>query len=253
MCRYLNADILVDNRHTLGPNLFAYCCNNPINMADDTGNLPFLAITAAVGAVLGAVVGGVVAAKNGGNVLAGIGIGAAAGALIGSGVGAAAGAALAGSLTATAGAVAAGGKALVAAMGSGGLGAGSAYVAKNLAQAVNTSTPTAQAAASQMHQVREKGKAGEAAANIVKNTIRIPSLSGTAAYRIPDGLDYATKTLTEVKNYSGKLSYTNQLRDFAAWSQQNGFTMYIKTNTRSFTGPLQEAIDSGLIHIIDLG
>lgn len=50
-------------------------------MSDATGNLPFFVVTAAIGAV----VGGVVVAKNGGNVWAGIGIGA----LIGTGVGAA--------------------------------------------------------------------------------------------------------------------------------------------------------------------
>ncbi|MCH5315799.1 MAG: hypothetical protein J1E81_07785 [Eubacterium sp.] len=53
------------------------------------------------------------AASNGGNVWAGIGIGAAAGALIGTGVGMATGAALAGSITATTEAVMASGSALV--------------------------------------------------------------------------------------------------------------------------------------------
>ena len=117
--------------------MFAYCLNNPANMADTTGNLPFFVITAAVGAVVGAVVGGVVAASNGGNVWAGIGIGAAAGALIGTGVGMATGAALASSITATTEAVMAGGSALVAAVGSGGLGAGAMYVAENVSRALN--------------------------------------------------------------------------------------------------------------------
>lgn len=106
-------------------------------MTDETGDLPFFAITAAIGAVVGAVVGGVVAAKNGKNVWAGIGIGAAAGALIGTGAGMAAGAALAGSITATTGAVMAGGSALVTTVATGGIGAGVTYIANNLQHAGN--------------------------------------------------------------------------------------------------------------------
>ena len=251
--RFVNADSLVDIRSSLGSNLYAYCLNNPSSMADDTGTLPFFAVTATIGAIVGAVVGGVAAAKAGGNVLAGIGIGAAAGALIGTGAGMAAGAALAGSITASTGAVVAGGSALAATMGTGGLGAGVAYVANNLSQAANHASPTVQATASKMQEVYEKGRAGEAAANIIKNTTRIPSLSGTATYRIPDGLDFTNKVLTEVKNYSGTLSYTRQLRDFVDWSQANGFTMQLITNATSFSGPLQKVIDSGLIQVIPLG
>lgn len=106
--RFINADSVLSQGTILGNNLFAYCLNNPVNLADETGNLPFFAITAAIGAVVGAVVGGVVAAKNGGNIWAGIGIGAATGALIGAGAGMATGAVLAGSITATTGAVVSG-------------------------------------------------------------------------------------------------------------------------------------------------
>ena len=106
-------------------------------MTDTTGNLPFFAITAAIGAVVGAVVGGVVAAKNGGNVWAGIGIGAAAGALIGTGAGMAAGAALAGSITATTAQVAFGASTLATTVATGGIGAGVTYIANNLQQAGN--------------------------------------------------------------------------------------------------------------------
>ena len=122
--RWINVDSLLNQESILGNNIFVYCLNDPIDMADETGNLPFLAVTAAIGAVVGAVVGGVVAAKSGGNVWAGIGIGAAAGALIGTGAGASAGAALAGSITATTAAVMAGGGALVGTVATGGLGAG---------------------------------------------------------------------------------------------------------------------------------
>ena len=232
--------------------MFAYCNNNPANLTDTTGNLPFLAITAAIGAVVGAVAGGVVAAKKGDNVWAGIGIGAAAGALVGAGAGMVTGAALAGSATATAGAVTAGGSTLVATVGTGGLGAGATYIANNLSESASNLVPTVQAAASKMQQVAEKGKAGELASGIVKNTSHIPSLTGTAAYRIPDGLDTGARILSEIKNYSGTLSYTSQLKDFVMWSQANGYQMYLYTNAK-LTGPLQQVVDSGLIQLFPLG
>ena len=224
--RFINADSMVNVRSALSSNLFAYCLNNPSSMSDDTGNLPFFAITAAIGAAVGAVFGGVVAARSGSNIIAGIGLGAAAGALIGTGAGIAAGVALAGSITASTGAVMASGSALAAAIGSGGLRAG----VSNLSQASNGAATAAQVSESHMQQVYRQGQAGEQAANIVKKTMRIPSLSGTAAYRIPDGLDVVNKILTEVKNYSGTLSYTRQLRDFVAWSQTNGYTMHLVTS-----------------------
>ena len=46
--------------------MFAYCFNNPVNMVDTTGELPFFLVTAAIGAVAGAIICGVIAAKNGG-------------------------------------------------------------------------------------------------------------------------------------------------------------------------------------------
>ena len=224
--RFINADSMVNVRSALSSILFAYCLNNPSSMSDDTGNLPFFAITAAIGAAVGAVFGGVVAARSDSNIIAGIGLGAAAGALIGTGAGIAAGVALAGSITASTGAVMAGGSALSAAIGSGGLRAG----VSNLSQASNGAATAAQVSESHMQQVYRQGQAGEQAANIVKNAVHIPSLSGTAAYRIPDGLDVVNEVLAEVKNYSGTLSYTRQLRDFVAWSQANGYTMHLVTS-----------------------
>ena len=32
-------------------NLFAYCWNNPVNMSDESGNIPFFVVRALVGAV----------------------------------------------------------------------------------------------------------------------------------------------------------------------------------------------------------
>jgi uncharacterized protein RhaS with RHS repeats len=87
---------------------------------------------------------------------------------------------------------------------------------------------------------RTLGAAGEAASGLVKNTLHIPSATGTAAYRIPDGL--TATTLSEVKNVA-KLSLTNQLRDFAAFARETGrsFELYIRPNTE-LSGPLQQFI-----------
>ena len=133
--RWINADSVIDQSSALGYNLFAYCRNNPVNMADTTGELPFFLVTAAIGAVVGAVVGGVVAAKNGGNVWAGIGIGAAAGGLIGAGAGAAAGVLLAGSAAASTTSVVIGAKAVASVVGSSGFSAGVKMLADNASQA----------------------------------------------------------------------------------------------------------------------
>lgn len=130
--RFINADSILSQDSVLGYNMFAYCLNNPVTMADTTGELPFFLVTAAIGAVAGAIIGGVVAAKNGGNVWAGIGIGAAAGGLAGAGLGAAAGAMLAGSATASTAAVMMGAATLNATVATGGLGAGVAYIANNI-------------------------------------------------------------------------------------------------------------------------
>ena len=105
-----------------------------------------------------------VAAQNGRNVWAGVGIGAVAGALIGTGMGMAAGVALAGSITASTEAT---------------------YVSGKISKATNQISP----AVMKMREVAAKGRAGEVAANIKKNTQHIDSLTGKANYRIPDGLD----------------------------------------------------------------
>ena len=79
----------------------------------------------------------------------------------------------------------------------------------------------------------------------VGSKTKIPSLSGTAKYRIPDGL--SSTTLTEVKNVS-ILSYTRQLRDFNLHSQKYGlrFELFTRPNTR-LSGPLMDQISNGNI------
>lgn len=96
------------------------------------------------------------------------------------------------------------------------------------------------------------GKIGEIASGLEKNTERIPSVSNTAKYRIPDGLNHASKTISEVKNV-GYQSLTNQLRDSLSYAQSRGyrFDLYIRPDTK-LSGPLQQVINSGQIIIKNL-
>ena len=98
-----------------------------------------------------------------------------------------------------------------------------------------------------METIRAAGRIGESASGFVKNATRIPSDTGTASFRIPDGLDAAAKVLSEVKNVSYQ-SFTNQLRDFATFAQNNGyrFDLYVRETTR-LSNPLQQAVDAGKI------
>jgi len=102
-----------------------------------------------------------------------------------------------------------------------------------------------------MADVRAAGKLGEALAGIAKNTQRIPSASGAAAYRIPDILDAGTKTIGEVKNLNGTLSFTSQIKDDLAYAQQNGYQMVLKVSqSTQFSQPLQQVINSGAITVV---
>jgi len=145
-----------------------------------------------------------------------------------------------------------GGGTLVSTVGTGGIGAGATYIANNLTQAANNLAPVAQTTVSKMQNVAAKGKLGEALSGLTKNTTPIRSFTGTASYRIPDGLDAGMRILSEVKNYSGTLSYTNQLKDFVMWAQANGYQMHLYTNAK-LTGPLQQIVDSGIIQLFPLG
>jgi hypothetical protein len=103
-----------------------------------------------------------------------------------------------------------------------------------------------------MEGVREAGRVGEGAAGIIKSTERIPSASGSAAYRIPDEL--GDGVLGEVKNVA-ELGYTNQLRDFAADARASDggleFRLYLRESTK-LVGPLADDVANGLIRRIDI-
>ncbi|MGP0059300.1 MAG: putative toxin, partial [Beijerinckiaceae bacterium] len=101
---------------------------------------------------------------------------------------------------------------------------------------------------------QQLGQAGEEAAGIIANTQRIPSLTGTAAYRIPDVLNESSQIIGEVKNV-GYLSYTSQLRDFILFAQQNGFQFQLTVRpspSTTLSGPLQNEIASGNITLRNL-
>jgi len=92
---------------------------------------------------------------------------------------------------------------------------------------------------------RRLGREGEAAAEIVKNTRRIKSLSGTKAYRIPDEL--TETTLTEVKNVKYQY-FSTQLQDSLHYSIETGRQMTLKVrDSTGLSQPLLDAIDAGWI------
>jgi Restriction endonuclease fold toxin 7 len=95
---------------------------------------------------------------------------------------------------------------------------------------------------------QQAGQAGEAAAGIVKNSTRIPSLSNTAAYRVPDVLDRTAGVIGEVKNTAYQ-SYTAQLRDLVRFAKDpdqglSPLLLWTRPDTE-LSDPLQDAIDRG--------
>jgi RHS repeat-associated protein len=116
---------------------------------------------------------------------------------------------------------------------------------------IGSKTDDAIKLAAKMENVREAGLAGELLAEITKNTTHIDSLTSIVSYRIPDVLDRSAGLIQEVKNVADKLAYTGQLKDFALFAQKEGFRfdLIVRKGTK-FTGPLQKAIDEGLINVI---
>ncbi|TRW23602.1 type IV secretion protein Rhs [Flavobacterium zepuense] len=95
-----------------------------------------------------------------------------------------------------------------------------------------------------IEQSRILGALGENAVGVGQKT-RIPSLTGTAKYRIPDIL--TKSTLEEIKNVSHQ-SLTKQLVDFHLYSQEKNIQMILWTRANTtFSGPLQVLIDQGTI------
>ena len=115
---------------------------------------------------------------------------------------------------------------------------------------VVTVVATGVAAKTGMAGVRATGATGEAMAGIVKNTTRIPSASGKAAYRIPDELN--SSVLGEVKNVKS-LGWSSQISDMYAYASARGleFTLYVRPST-VFRGQLAELYKYGGFTRVDV-
>jgi hypothetical protein len=91
------------------------------------------------------------------------------------------------------------------------------------------------------------GQAGEAAVRAVADIGEKAAIKVAGRTRIPDGI--TKKVLTEVKNVA-RLSYTQQLKDFAAHAQGNGlrFDLWVRADTQ-LSGPLAREIANGAINL----
>ncbi|OLR92374.1 hypothetical protein BJP25_20000 [Actinokineospora bangkokensis] len=198
-----------------GPNLFTYAANSPANYSDPSGENPVL---------LGCLAGG--ALDYAGQRLSGrkVDWGQVAGA-------AAAGCAFGG----------------LGALLRGGLGAG---LSGALGKLLGRAGTAANGAQNGIRANAAAGKAFEQALGLSGPRQAIPSLTGTAARRFPDGLNAATKVLSEAKNVKN-LGYTNQLKDYVAYAQANGyrFDLYVRPGT-TLSPSLQNAVNNGLINVI---
>lgn len=223
---------------------YGYVNNNPVRYNDPSGHCP-LCVSAAAGAGIGAVTGGVAYGIylaisgnefNWGHLALAAGGGAAAGALIGTGIGWAAGVTQAAATSAAiTGAGAASTTATTVLTATGGDPTDEINVIKQVVQGTGPAV------------ARAIGRAGEAASGIAKNTLHIESLTQTAKYLIPDGLNLITGALTEVKNvaYQG---LSTQSTDYLLYSQKNNYTFTLITRTTTkLSLPLQKIIDQGKI------
>ena len=175
--RFINADATLNPSLGLtGMNLFAYCSNNPVNMADNNGNFPFLVITGIIGAVIGAVAGGISYALNGDDWWEGALIWGAVGGVAGLTLGAASAVITTGTITATTSAVAAGTSAISATISAGGTAAAANLITENISRAINgTGTVLYSGGEKALQAARESGgkvindSIGKAAEIITKN------------------------------------------------------------------------------------
>jgi RHS repeat-associated protein len=100
--------------------------------------------------------------------------------------------------------------------------------------------------AAEIARARELGAEGEEAAGIVGRPKEVfASATGTAKRRFPDYVDRNRAVLGEIKNV-GHLSYTAQLRDYAAIAQREGLSFELRVRrSTTFTRPLADAIRRG--------
>ncbi|MBR1517651.1 MAG: hypothetical protein IJ620_05880 [Bacteroidales bacterium] len=102
---------------------------------------------------------------------------------------------------------------------------------------------TGKSTESSIQRARRLGVEGEKAANVPAPKDRIESLTGTAKYRIPDGIDYELHILYEVKNVK-HLNYTAQLRVFILYCKTHDFEFRLVVREHvEFSTRLESAIE----------
>ncbi len=127
-------------------------------------------------------------------------------------------------------------------------GAGSLQTLEEMGE-VDSQVAAAEGATSGTALASQLGRAGENAANIIKNTERIASITGTATYRIPDILEPAANLIGEVKNVA-RLSFTSQIQDSLYYALEKGYTfVLVVRQSTTFTAPLQALIDAGFVTV----
>jgi hypothetical protein len=91
------------------------------------------------------------------------------------------------------------------------------------------------------------GRAGEEAVGIKSSVPKVSVQMPGGTNRYPD--IFTPKVIGEVKNVA-RLSFTQQLQDYAAFAQATGrqFHLYVRPTTK-LTGPLNDGIVSGEIHL----
>jgi RHS repeat-associated protein len=97
----------------------------------------------------------------------------------------------------------------------------------------------------------ELGKEGLQKANVEQNTTRIPSASGKAQYRIPDGL--TSEKVTEVKNRV-YVPWNSQLKDYLHFAEnavpKRTFELVVRPGEQTKLAPsLQHMVDVGRIKL----
>ena len=94
---------------------------------------------------------------------------------------------------------------------------------------------------------RQMGQLGEWLSGVTRTWERIASLTGTAAYRIPDVINHGLRLIQEVK-FVNYLPYTNQLRDFVLYAAQRGYTFELIVRKSTELAPeLQRLVNTGQI------
>ena len=102
-----------------------------------------------------------------------------------------------------------------------------------------------------LNAINDLGQLGEKNSGITKNTLRIPSTSGSKDFRIPDGMSKNQRQIFEVKNVNYQ-HFSSQLKDDLAHVNRGGgkgtVTLIVDKRTK-LSKQLQAEIDAGRIKL----